>query len=105
MLRFAKPLIENRVNFCRLWELPLDQVRDAETAVREAVTEELSEVCDRIVSGEKLRDEDLEAILRVENEAVQAYKPRVVGQPPEFRYTPHPVSFLANLPPLEESDN
>lgn len=56
-------------------ELPLDRVRDAETAVREAVTEELSEVCDRIVSGEALRDEDLEAILRVANEATQAYKP------------------------------
>ncbi|MEQ8999382.1 MAG: alternate F1F0 ATPase, F1 subunit alpha [Coleofasciculus sp. B1-GNL1-01] len=56
-------------------ELPLDQVRDAETAVREAVTAELSEVCDRVVSGEALRDEDLEAILRVAKEATQAYKP------------------------------
>lgn len=46
-------------------------VREAEQAVREAVTDQLSDVRDRIFAGEKLSDEDRKAILRVARAAVQ----------------------------------
>lgn len=52
-------------------ELPLDRVREAEQKVRAAVTEQLEQVCDRILAGEKLGDEDREEIERVAREAVR----------------------------------
>ncbi len=49
--------------------VPLDRVREAEAAVREAVTEQLPEVCDRIIQGEKLSDDDRNALLKTAREA------------------------------------
>jgi F-type H+-transporting ATPase subunit alpha len=45
--------------------LELKDVAHAEGEVREGVSEELPELCERIERGEKLTDEDLEAILRM----------------------------------------
>jgi F-type H+-transporting ATPase subunit alpha len=46
-------------------DLELKDVAKAQAEVRKGVREELYEVCDRIERGEKLRDQDLDAILRV----------------------------------------
>jgi F-type H+-transporting ATPase subunit alpha len=43
-------------------EIPIEDVAEAATKVRAAVTDRLPEVCNRIRGGESLSDEDLEAI-------------------------------------------
>jgi F-type H+-transporting ATPase subunit alpha len=45
--------------------LELKAVAQAQTVVRKGVKEELNEACERIERGEKLTDEDLDAILRM----------------------------------------
>jgi F-type H+/Na+-transporting ATPase subunit alpha len=51
-------------------DIDLDQIPEAERLVRQAAVDELPEVAQRISSGEKLSDEDQEALLRVSREAV-----------------------------------
>ena len=46
------------------------EIRDGERAVREAMTRELPQLCDQIIQGEPLSDEDLEAITRSAERAV-----------------------------------
>ncbi len=53
-------------------DLPVDQVGDVEQAIREAVSETLPEICKRIVSGEKLSDDDHEAILHLARDKKRA---------------------------------
>jgi F-type H+-transporting ATPase subunit alpha len=47
-----------------------DQVDAAARAVRQRVTQELSDLCDRIQAGEKLQPEDREALVQVSKEAI-----------------------------------
>lgn len=54
--------------------VPVDRVGQAEVAVRRAVTSELPEVCDRLVSGEPLTDEDRQALVEVIRAAVVDYE-------------------------------
>jgi F-type H+-transporting ATPase subunit alpha len=54
--------------------VPLDRVREAEAAVREAVTEQLPEVCDRIIQGEKIGDDDRHALLQAAWEACAKFR-------------------------------
>ncbi len=55
-------------------ELPPEQIGKAEQAVRRGVTQNLPEVCQRIALGEKLSDEDQEALLEIARKAVQALR-------------------------------
>ena len=51
-------------------DLPMSQIPAAEQAVRRAATQRLPEICQRISSGEKLRDEDREALLDAARQAL-----------------------------------
>jgi F-type H+-transporting ATPase subunit alpha len=46
-------------------ELPLTAVNEASLTIRQAVTEKLQAVCQRIESGERLSDEDRQALLKL----------------------------------------
>ena len=46
-------------------QLPQEEVLEGEKKVREAVCDRLSEVCERIETGEKLSDEDINSIQEV----------------------------------------
>ena len=50
----------------------LDQIQPAEARLRGQVTRELPEACRRIEAGEKLADEDREAILSIASSAIQS---------------------------------
>ena len=63
------------VNEGVLDDVPLDRVTQAETKLRQTVTKELSEVCDRISAGKSLSDEDKEAILNKSQTACKSFKP------------------------------
>jgi F-type H+/Na+-transporting ATPase subunit alpha len=54
-------------------EVPLDQIGQAELAIRQAVTAELPEIKERIQSGENLSDADREALLAVSSTAVEPF--------------------------------
>jgi len=51
-------------------DVPPEQVREAETAVQKAVTERLPELCERIIAGEKLTDEDAQQLRQTAQQAV-----------------------------------
>jgi F-type H+-transporting ATPase subunit alpha len=50
--------------------VPLEQVDSAARAVRQRVTQDLPELCNRIQAGEKLQEEDREALVQVAREAI-----------------------------------
>jgi F-type H+/Na+-transporting ATPase subunit alpha len=51
-------------------DIPVEEIDTAESAVREAVMEQLPDVCERIVAGEKLREEDIDALLITAKDAI-----------------------------------
>lgn len=55
-------------------DLPVERLPAAERAIRQAVIEQTPTVSARIQAGEKLRDEDLETILRVARQATAMLK-------------------------------
>ena len=55
--------------------VPLDQMPDAEQAVREAVAEIPAEVTERLDSAKKLSDEDRKVIIEIAREALREYLP------------------------------
>lgn len=55
--------------------IPLDQVQAAARTIRQAVTEHLSDLCQRIEAGEELRDRDTDEMLQVIHDACQDYFP------------------------------
>jgi len=55
-------------------DVPLEKVREAAAAVRQQVVQRLSELCDRIQSGEQLGDDDWQELLKVCREAIEAGK-------------------------------
>ncbi|MDB9348271.1 alternate F1F0 ATPase, F1 subunit alpha [Nodularia spumigena] len=57
-------------------DIPLDKIEEAARAVRQQVTEQLSEVSGRIQAGEKLSDQDRNALLSVAQEATAFLKPQ-----------------------------
>jgi len=50
--------------------VPLERVGEAEAAIRQAVREQLIDLCARIEAGEKLGLSDKEAMLRVARDVV-----------------------------------
>ncbi|MEB3338854.1 MAG: alternate F1F0 ATPase, F1 subunit alpha [Leptolyngbyaceae bacterium] len=57
-------------------EVPLDQIRAAELRIRQLVREQLPAVGDRIQSGEALREQDYQVILKTAQEASTPFKPQ-----------------------------
>jgi F-type H+-transporting ATPase subunit alpha len=62
------------VNAGILDDVPVNLVTDAETAIRNAIAEELPHLCESICSDKDLRPSDHEAICRVAASAVQPFK-------------------------------
>ncbi|MDH6098514.1 alternate F1F0 ATPase, F1 subunit alpha [Anabaenopsis sp. FSS-46] len=56
-------------------DIPLDKIEEAARAVRQKVTEQLPQVSDRIQGGEKLRDEDKNALLNLVQQAIAFLHP------------------------------
>ncbi len=54
--------------------VPFDRMTDAEQAVREAATEIPSEVCARLDTADKLRDEDRETIIQIARQALARFQ-------------------------------
>lgn len=54
--------------------VPLEQMTDAERAVREAATEIPKRVCDRLATANKLSDEDREAILQLARQSLARFQ-------------------------------
>jgi F-type H+/Na+-transporting ATPase subunit alpha len=52
--------------------LPVEDIRAAELAIREAVTRDLPGVCRRIEGGERLSNEDRAQLVKVAGDAVNA---------------------------------
>jgi F-type H+-transporting ATPase subunit alpha len=50
-----------------------NDIAEAEQAVGQAVTEALPEVCARLLAGDKLRDEDRQALLHVVRDALNDF--------------------------------
>jgi F-type H+-transporting ATPase subunit alpha len=61
------------VNRGVLDDVPLDKMDVAETAIREAVTRKLAELCGAMEKGRMLSDDDLKSLVRVAAEAVEGY--------------------------------
>lgn len=61
------------VNEGVLDDVPLEHIGEAETAIRQAVTEQLPEICDRIQTGESLTDEDRQQLLSKSKKACQSF--------------------------------
>ena len=57
-------------------DVPLDQMRDAEQAVRKAAAEIPAEVRERLDTADKLSDEDREAIIEIARQALAAFLPK-----------------------------
>jgi F-type H+-transporting ATPase subunit alpha len=62
------------VNEGILDDVPLERISEAETAIRQTITEELPEICNRIEAGESLSDEDKQALLNKSKAACQPFK-------------------------------
>ncbi|MEO7996095.1 MAG: alternate F1F0 ATPase, F1 subunit alpha [Gemmatimonadaceae bacterium] len=59
-------------------KVPLDRMKDAEHALRKAVATIPAEVSDRLLSADKLRDDDRSAIIEIARKALAEFQP----QPP-----------------------
>jgi len=53
-------------------DLALDQIDEAEMAIRRAITQRLPDMCERIQSGETLSRDDQETLLRVARDAINS---------------------------------
>ena len=61
--------------------VPIDKVRDAEQALRKAAADIPAEVRERLMSNNKLSDEDRKAILHVVGTAIAPFQPKPDPQP------------------------
>lgn len=57
-----------------LTDIPVNRMAEAETAIRRAVVEHLSDVCHRIESGEPLKPDDREALLSISKAALESLR-------------------------------
>ncbi|MEA5506096.1 alternate F1F0 ATPase, F1 subunit alpha [Halotia wernerae UHCC 0503] len=57
-------------------DVPIERIDEAARSVRQAVTEQLPQVCDRIQVGEKLTDEDQNAVLNQAQAAKEQFQPQ-----------------------------
>jgi F-type H+-transporting ATPase subunit alpha len=62
------------VNEDVLDHLPLEDIEEVTGEIRRAVTERLTELCERIEKGEELDEEGIQSLVKVAEEAVEARK-------------------------------
>jgi F-type H+/Na+-transporting ATPase subunit alpha len=73
--------------------VPLDQMTDAEHALREAAEDIPREVCERLETAEKLSDPDREAIIRIARKSLAPFQPKLEPKTkgkPEGKTEPKP---------------
>jgi F-type H+-transporting ATPase subunit alpha len=61
--------------------VPLDQMTDAENALREAAADIPAEVAERLDTAEKLSDEDRETIIQIALKSLALYQPKAEPEP------------------------
>ncbi len=69
--------------------VPLDQMTDAEHALREAAADIPAEVCERLDTAEKLSDEDRETIIEIARKSLARFQPKPESKP-EAKAEPKP---------------
>ena len=57
--------------------LPPDQIAGGEQIVRQAVTKELPDLCTRVQSGDKLKQEDINVLINTARKAIYGRVPKV----------------------------
>jgi len=73
--------------------VPLDQIKDAEHAVRDAVADIPEEVRKRLDTADKLSDEDRETIIQIAGKSLARFQPTPEAKPepkPEAKPEPKP---------------
>jgi len=66
----------------KLFDLvPLDRMKDAENALREAAADIPTEVCERLITAEKLSDEDRKAIIEISRRSLVRFQPKPESKP------------------------
>ncbi|MDL1964445.1 MAG: hypothetical protein LWW98_08965 [Deltaproteobacteria bacterium] len=63
-------------------QISLDQIAGADQLIRKAVITQLPDLCTRIQSGDKLSDEDRNAVLSIAGKAIKKMKSDNVKNPP-----------------------
>ncbi len=61
--------------------VPMDKMKDAEHAVREAAASIPAQVCARLETTAKLNDEDRQAIIQIARQALAPYQPKPEAKP------------------------
>ncbi|MGV8991308.1 MAG: alternate F1F0 ATPase, F1 subunit alpha [Thiobacillus sp.] len=69
-------------------DVPLDQMIDAEKAVREAAAEIPDEVIARFDTADKLSDEDRTRVIQIARNALEGFLPEVTSKPKQKREAP-----------------
>jgi F-type H+-transporting ATPase subunit alpha len=60
--------------------VPLDQMTDAEQALRDATAQVPTEVCERLDSADKLTDNDRKAIIQIARESLARFQPKIEAE-------------------------
>jgi F-type H+-transporting ATPase subunit alpha len=61
--------------------VPLDQMTDAEHALRDAAAQIPAEVCKRLDSADKLTDDDRKAIIEIGSKSLDRFQPKPDPKP------------------------
>jgi len=69
-------------------QVPLEQMTDAEHALREAAADIPADVCERLVSAEKLSDEDRKTIVDISRKSLVQFQPKPESKP-DAKADPH----------------
>jgi F-type H+-transporting ATPase subunit alpha len=81
--------------------VPLDQIKDAEHAVRDAVADIPEEVRKRLDTADKLSDEDRETIIQIAGKSLARFQPTTEAKPepkPEAKPEPKPEAKPESKP-------
>ena len=84
--------------------VPLDQMTDAEHAVRDAATSIPAEVCARFETAEKLSDEDRKTIIEIARKALAPFQPEPEAKP-EPKTEPKPAGGSKPDSPTDAETN
>jgi F-type H+-transporting ATPase subunit alpha len=80
--------------------IPLDQMTDAELALREAAEDIPADVRERLVTADKLSDEDRETIIQIGRNALARFQPK-----PEVKVEPNPKAKIEPKPEAKVEPN
>jgi F-type H+-transporting ATPase subunit alpha len=69
-------------------QIPLEQMTEAEHALREAAADIPADVRERLVSAEKLSDEDRKAIVEISRKSLVPFQPKPAAKP-DAKADPH----------------